>query len=141
MLSLSKSLTNHEVYAVRALIDGVHYRTALTHPFDAESQFDNSAYKRWLWSNMQQPHSATYKDLVRLARAHVAGKKVIIRIHENAQHSDIILAAIHYIADKLVPLPKAKGSSPHRGFSVWSDRDEEELIDERRLVWILGKDN
>jgi hypothetical protein len=22
--------------------------------FDAESSFDNSAYKRWLWNNMQQ---------------------------------------------------------------------------------------
>jgi hypothetical protein len=141
MLSLSLSLINHEVYTVRALIDGTKYRTALTHPFDAESRFDNSAYKRWLWSNMQQPHSATYKDLVRLARAHLADKKVIIRIHENAQHGDIILAAIQYIADRLQPVPKAHGSSPHHGFAVWSDKDEEEVIDERRFVWILGKDN
>jgi hypothetical protein len=144
MLSLSKSLTNHEVYAVFALVAGRQYRLALTHPYDAESAKDASLYKHWLWQQMQQPHSSTYKHLAYLARQHKAGQRVIIRVHQNAHHGEIILAALHYLTDRLPDLPKAcprhNGESAH--FSPWLEaKEEDDLLDTRRFVWITGQYN
>jgi hypothetical protein len=78
MLSLSKSLTNHEVYAVFALVGRRKFRLALTHPYDAEAATDASLYKHWLWQQMQNHHCSTYKHMAHLARAHQAGHQVII---------------------------------------------------------------
>jgi hypothetical protein len=144
MLSLSKSLTNHEVYAVFALIagHGKKYRLALTHPYNAEAATDTSLYKRWLWQQMQKPHCATYKHLAHLARAHQAGKRIIIQVHQNARHGEIILAALHYLTDHLPPLPKARPQARYTGsahFQTWSEQDDDELIDERRFVWISSQ--
>jgi hypothetical protein len=145
MLSLSKSLINHEVYAVFALIagHGKKYRLALTHPYNAEAAADASLYKRWLWQQMQNHHCSTYKHLAHLARAHQAGHQVIIQVHQNAHHGEIILAALHYLTDHLPPLAKAcprhSPSSSH--FQPWLEAGEDdELIDERRFVWITGQD-
>lgn len=145
MLSLSKSLTNHEVYAVFALIagHGKKYRLALTHPFNAEAAADTGLYKRWLWEQMQNPHCSTYKHLAHLARAHQGGKHIVIQVHQNARHGEVVLAAISYLADHLPPLPKARPqrhthSSSH--FHPWFEaKDEEDLIDERRFVWVVGE--
>jgi hypothetical protein len=144
MFSLSKSLTNREVYAVFALIagHGKKYRLALTHPYDAEATTDTSLYKRWLWQQMQKPHCATYKHLAHLVRAHQAGKRIIIQVHQNARHGEIILAALHYLTDHLPPLPKARPKASHGGsahFQPWSEQDDD-LIDERRFVWISSQD-
>lgn len=146
MFSLSKSLTNHEVYAVFALIagHGKKYRLALTHPYDAEATTDTSRYKRWLWEQMQNPHCSTYKHLAHLARAHQAGQRIVIQVHQNARHGEIILAALRYLADHLPPLPKARPARArgHIGsahFQTWSEKDNDELIDERRFVWISSQ--
>lgn len=145
MLSLSKSLTNHEVYAVFALIagHGKKYRLALTHPYNAEAATDTSLYKRWLWEQMQNPHCSTYKHLAHLARAYQANKRIVIQVHQNARHGEVILAAVRYLADHLTPLPKARPQTSRAGsahFQTWSEKEEDELIDERRFVWITGQD-
>jgi hypothetical protein len=64
-------------------------------------------------------------------------------VHQNAHHGDIILAALHYLTDHLPSLPKAR---PHRRalssshFQPWLEANEDDLIDERRFVWVTGQD-
>jgi hypothetical protein len=143
MLRLSRSLTDAHVHRCLVLLNGQRYAPALTHPGDAEAADAAHTYRVWLWSQLQQPHTRTYKDLLRLTRAHQQGGTVVVRVHENARHGEVILAALRYLAGQL---PPSAPTQPQRqqGCSAHFLPDLEayeldELLDASCLVWVVGK--
>jgi hypothetical protein len=140
MLYLSRSFTHAHVHAVSALVNGQCFQPALVHPGDAEAADAIATYRSWLWGQLQRPHTSTYKHLVRLAQVHQRGGTVIIRVHQNAQHGDLILAAIRWLAAKL-PAPVQVQSS-HNGSAHFlpglEAYEPDERIEPERLVWVSG---
>ncbi len=141
MLYLSRSFAHAHVYAVSALVNGQRCQPALVHPGDAEAADAVETYRVWLWGQLQQPHTSTYKHLLRLAQTHRRGGAVIIRVHQNARHGELILAAIRLLAAKLAPAPQRPKSSDNGSayFAPGLEAYEpDERLEPERLVWVVG---
>lgn len=140
MITLSKSLTNNKTYEVFAIVGRQRYLTSFTHPGEAETP-DSQAYKAYLWAHMQQPHSSIAKELAKLAKLHRSGQRIVIVVHENTHHGEVIVAAIKYLANTLKPTPRAHATAPHAGLPTWQENAaDHDLIDERRFVWVASRD-
>jgi hypothetical protein len=139
MLRLSRSLTDAHVHRCLVLVNGRRIAPALTHPGDAEAPDAEHTYRQWLWSQLQQPHTRTYKDLVQLARAHQQGATVLVRVHQHAQHGEVILAALRYLADRLPPVQRPQRRRGVDSAHFQPGLEAYEPIDAGRLVWIMGK--
>lgn len=144
MISLSQTLTHDKPEQVFVVIAGHgRFHSPLTNPFCAESWNDcHGPYRRYLWQALKQPHSAVYKTLARLARAHNDGQHVVIRTHEASHHGDILVAAVRYLAAKLPaapPKPVRETAASALFLPGLEAFEEDDVVDPTRLVWLVGQ--
>jgi hypothetical protein len=142
MISLSLSLTSDKVWDCIAIVGERRYRPAFTHPLNAEYALDNEAYRAWLWEQLQSRYTQTFKDALWLIRQHQAGKQVVLRLHQNSQHGNILLATLLFMSDRYPADEKPKYQPGHAHLpSVPEEMEEEaEMLQPDRFVWIMAKD-
>lgn len=143
MLRLSLTLTDDRTWRCLALLGRQRFEPAFFHPYDAESVADTAFYRDWLFAQLANPHCRTYRDAYRICQAHLAGQTVILRLHENSHHGDVLLAALLSFAETLPLAPAGPGrAGNHAHLPLVPDEIEEQAteLDPRRFVWILAKD-
>lgn len=142
MLHLSHSLTHDNVAAVTTLVNGQRFQPALAHPGDAEADDAAETYQAWLWTQLHDEQTSAYKHVVRLARALRHGQTVIIKVHQNATHGDILAGAIRFMAVRL-PEERQRPAPDHAGSAHFLPGLEafepDELLDQARFVWVVGR--
>jgi hypothetical protein len=87
----------------------------------ASPDLDAAAFKRYLFARLRQPHSQTAKDAQRILALHRRGLTVVLRLHTDADHGDIVLAALRWL-DAVTPVRRSRRHSrppcarldPHR---------------------------
>lgn len=144
MINLSYTLTDDRVWRCVAVTPARTFEPAFTHPFDAELADDTQAYRDWLLAQLDHQTSQTYKHAKQLALHHLLGDTVVLRVHQNALHGDVLRAALLSMAATLhgqQPAPTSHQRT-HAGLDMVDEMIEEQAteIDYRRFVWITGKD-
>lgn len=144
MLSLScsaRSARNRYACTVISALDSFE-ATGLA----ASPDLDAAAFKRYLFARLRQPHSQTAKDAQRILALHRRGLTVVLRLHADADHGDVLLAALRWL-DAVTPAsaPVATAARPvpaltHSAAVSEIEDGAEGDLDPRRFVWILAAD-
>lgn len=101
-------------------------------------------FRSWLWAEMQDERGVVWREMAKLVNAAEAGEEVEIRVPTGAEHGDVIVRALLWLAQQTTarPIPKANGSV--EGVCVIEEiedgvLDTQAKIEAKHLVWVTGK--